>query len=283
VSDATLDRLARARDPRSSSDLFALALAEPDTDAAAEARHILRARGTREVLDAALELADREDWQARRLAAEILGELGWADRTFLDESVACLLELADDPHREVVIAALFGLGHRASSRGLTPLLARAAHDDVEMRYAVAWALPQVSEEPRAVAALLALSRDADADVRDWATFGLGTQLAELDTPEIRAALLERTRDDDAGARGEALMGLVRRRDPRALELIRAELAREDITVLTAEAAGELADPSLAPALRALYNRVADDPEVDAGFVAGVGRALEACDRRNTAP
>lgn len=279
MSDPTLERLARARDPRSTADLFALAIAEPDTDAAAEARHVLRARGTREVLDAALELAESADWPKRRLAAEILGELGWSDRTFLDESVASLLELAEDPSREVAIAALFGLGHRASPRALEPMLARVAHDDVEIRYAVAWAMPQVSEDPRAVAALVKLTRDEDSDVRDWATFGLGTQLAEVDGPEVRAALFERTRDADAGVRGEALMGLVRRRDPRALDLVRAELGRDHVTVLTAEAAGELADPALAPALRALYQRVADDPEVDAGFVSGVGQALETCGRR----
>ena len=63
-------------------------------------------------------------------------------------------------------------------------------------------------------ALIALSADADADVRDWATFALGT-LAAADTPELREALAARVEDADEDTRLEAVHGLALRGDTRA--------------------------------------------------------------------
>jgi hypothetical protein len=43
-----------------------------------------------------------------------------------------------------------------------------------------------------------LSEDVDTDVRDWATFGLGSQI-DRDTDEIRSTLERRLDDSDADA------------------------------------------------------------------------------------
>ena|SRR5438270_8722120 len=100
----------------------------------------------------------------------------------------------------------------------------------------------------------------DEDVRNWATFGLGSQ-ADIDTAEIRAALLERVTDSHNETRGEALVGLARRKDPRALEPIIQELRSEHIGILALEAAETLGDPRLLPALLRLehdWQRDEDD-------------------------
>ena len=65
-----------------------------------------------------------------------------------------------------------------------------------------------------LAALIALSADPEAAVRDWATFALGT-LAEQDSPALRDALAARLDDPDEDTRLEAIHGLALRGDDRA--------------------------------------------------------------------
>ena len=99
-------------------------------------------------------------------------------------------------------------------------------------------------------ALIKLSGDSEPEVRDWATFGLGT-LSSDDGPDVRAALLARAEDPYHTTRAEALFGLAVRRDPRAVpHLIRA-LESPTVVGLELDAAAEARDPRLLPALWAL--------------------------------
>jgi hypothetical protein len=109
-----------------------------------------------------------------------------------------------------------------------------------------------------------LSRDEDEVVRDWATFGLGTQI-DVDTPEIRAALLARVFDEDEAARGEALVGLARGKDRRVIEPLIKELERyhDGEYVYSVEAARQLAEAALLPVLRKLKQSAdADDTSLE---------------------
>ena len=120
--------------------------------------------------------------------------------------------------------------------------------------------------------LIRLSGDVDPEVRDWATFGLGTLLTE-ESPEVMAALLARASDPYHEARAEALFGLAVRRDPRAVpHLIRA-LGSAHVQGLEVDAAAEAADPRLLPALWALQGTgLADEGRVR--------RAIDRCSGRD---
>ena len=80
-------------------------------------------------------------------------------------------------------------------------------------------------------ALIALSGDAEDDVRDWATFALGT-LAEADDPALRDALAARLDDPDEATRLEAVHGLAVRGDARA------EAPARDLLAAHGDAEGE---------------------------------------------
>ena len=86
----------------------------------------------------------------------------------------------------------------------------------------------------------------DGDVRDWATFGLGSQL-DADSDAIRAALAARLHGQSGDAAGEALLGLVRRHDPRALSPLLSSL-QTDPGNLIVEAAAELGAREALPVL-----------------------------------
>lgn len=123
-------------------------------------------------------------------------------------------------------------------------------------------------DERAVGTLLRLMADEDADVRDWATFGLGS-MNEVDSSEIREALVNRLDDPNATVAAEALVGLARRGDQRAVDyLLRMQpLTVDDANTLEYEALVEAGittgDPRLLPLLESINAgwRLTGDDEI----------------------
>ncbi len=256
---------AARNDPRATHELVTLALTEPDEDAAWEAVVMLHFRGTREVLDAARQLCASACPQEKTLGANILGQLGIPNRSFPEESVKVLLKLLDvESDEEVLDAICTALGHIHEPAAIPALCRLKGHPSDQVRYAVVFGLLGFEEE-LAIETLVELSRDKEDLVRDWATFGLGTQI-DTDTPEIRAALLARVFDEDEVTRGEALVGLARRKDERVIEPLIQELARypdAEFGGYSLAAAEELADPQLLPVLNRLkQSMAADDATLD---------------------
>ncbi|MEN3304028.1 MAG: hypothetical protein V7603_230 [Micromonosporaceae bacterium] len=134
----------------------------------------------------------------------------------------------------------------------------AGHPDPEIRRAAAQVLPALGqlsgEDPNkrdaVVSSLIMLSRDADEDVRDWACFALGTQLSDMDSPELRDALAGRLDDGHDDTRCEAMLGLARRADARILPVLRQRLTAPNVYALEIESAGALGDTSLHTLVRA---------------------------------
>jgi HEAT repeat protein len=261
-----------ARDPRDSATLAALAMDEPDKDLARQALAILHYRGTSLEFEIARELAADRDPVRRSLAADIMGQLGWDDRTFLEETVDILLTLLDDSDSGVVADAAIALGFRNHPRATPRLLRQLTDPDADVRLGVVHG-PSMHNDLDAIRGLIRLTTDDDRDVRDWATFGLGS-LTDVDIPELQDALLARMSEDDDEIRGEALVGLARCRHPDALGLVRDELNRPFAGDWSIEAAQLLADSSLYPALQAVWKSLS--PEDEAHFRRSFDAALDAC-------
>lgn len=258
---------------------------EPDAaDQPDEFTSLIRAlhrRTDRGAFDAALAAACSPDLPRRIVGVHVLGQIGYlADRPYQCEALAALLTesgRADDD--ELVAATVSALGYVADPLARPGILRHVDHPDPEVRRCVAAALPAcaVAEIPGPdagprpetapglkadtypdadadiVHALIALTRDPAAAVRDWATFGLGSQL-RTDSPAVRAALADRLDDPDGDIAGEALLGLACRRDPRASARVLRRL-EDDPGNLIIEAAEELADPACLPALLRLRERL----------------------------
>ncbi|MGH9126965.1 MAG: HEAT repeat domain-containing protein [Acidimicrobiales bacterium] len=95
-----------------------------------------------------------------------------------------------------------------------------------------------------------LSRDPGREIRDWATFGLGSIL-DLDSPAVRQALVDRLADEDIDTSCEALVGLAERHDERAFQITVELLTSKSVPRLAVAAARALADHRLLRALEAL--------------------------------
>jgi len=262
-------------DPRSVDELILAAMCEQDEDLAWDAVVVLHWRGSREILDRALSLCGSACAFERRVGAEILGQLGVPERSFPEECLRTLLRMLEMEQDAVALRAiLIALSHHDEIEAIDAALRFRNHVDDDLRHGVVVVL-MGHNEPRAIEGLIELTRDSDVRVRDWATFGLGSQ-TDADTPELRAALLDRLSDEDGTTREEAMVGLAARKDPRVLPILRDELVHEDgVGTLAVEAAGLIAEPSLLPLLLPLREWWDVEPET-------LEDAIQACSPKSDA-
>ena len=196
--------------------------------------------GTRQVFDKAVERTESAEPLERARGLDVIAQLGRTSEhpsnSFPQESYDVVVK-AVQREREVqpLNSAISALGHIDDPRAVPLIAAFHSHPSEEIKFTVACALGCFPNEPLSVHTLLALMEDGDADVRDWATFGLGV-LGDQDSPEIRQALFRRVNDEDVDAREEALVGLAKRRDTRILPQLIHELEQPGVSSRVVEAA-----------------------------------------------
>ncbi len=247
MNEMTEHVLSKRKDQRTVEELIRLALTEQDEEAAWEPVTVLQSKGDREVLEAALRLCTSSDGDERALGANILGQLGVPNRSYPNECFDALSNMLGSESDPIVAASIgVAFGHLGDPRAIPILLPLRNHTDPDVRFGVVQALTG-HDQPEAIAGLIQLSEDADEDVRDWATFALGT-ISSLDTPEIRNALFARTSDPHDDTRCEGLAGLANRKDSRVIEPLLRELTSGHVSSPVVEAALAIGDPKLYPAL-----------------------------------
>jgi HEAT repeat protein len=249
-------------DLRSVEELVRLALTEREEEAAWGPVTLLHYKGSREVLETAIRLSMSTEARERKLGADILGQLGVPERTHPDECFGTLSTMLEGESDSDVLESIgVAFGHLRDPRAIPLLFPLRSQTDSRVRIGVVMGL-MGHEHPDAISALIELSNDEEEDIRDWATFALGSQIS-ADTAEIRNALFARTSDPNDDARCEAFVGLANRNDERAIEPLLHELSSGNVSGLAVEAAEALGDPRLYPALVALKSQLNDSPDSQA--------------------
>jgi HEAT repeat protein len=265
-------------DPRSIDELVFAALNESDEETAWNAVTVLHFRGTKQVLEKAEALCHSKSAVERRLGADILGQLGVPRRTYPRECVSLLVAMLDQETNADVLQAIFvAFSHLGESDAIEPALKYQGYPDSEVRHGVVLALTGCQDE-RAIDALIELSHDQDALVRDWATFALGQQ-STFDTPAIRTALADRLTDSDYETRCEAIMGLALRGDRRVIPFISKELTSNSVGCLILEASAAIADPTFYPLLLAIRNSASQESSDESDhtwIIDKIDEAIESC-------
>ena len=165
---------------------------------------------------------------------------------FRDESYKFITNMLRNEQNHMVLdSAITALGHLGNLNAMPTILTYQDHPDQDVRFAVAFALGCLPNDPQAVRGLTKLAMDSCSDVRDWAVFGLGVQ-GECDSREIRDTLLCCLNDTDQDVREEAAVGLGKRHDQRMIPHLRAMLDQGEITGRAVEAATELLGLDEAP-------------------------------------
>jgi HEAT repeat protein len=213
-------------DSKATQELFEASLkGDYDDEAAWDAVRVLRLRNSEEVFDLAVRYCGSSVPPERARGLDVLAQLGagkpLVERPHFDQSVTIAIEHLLDPDAKVVDSAAWALAHLGGDAAVSALIPMRDHSDPDVRWAVANGL-NGSERPDAIATLIALMDDSEDNVRDWATFALGTQ-CDLDTAEIQEALRKRLSDSCDDARAEGIWGLAQRRDEQGLRMLIEDL------------------------------------------------------------
>lgn len=221
----------------------------PDVEAESrwEAIHALRTRAGQPVFERALEWCRNGDQGQQLAGVDILAQIGRTadhpETSFRELSYPVLSAmLAARPSWEELRSSLIMALHFLEFPEGIPLLCSFKKDEsAEVRNSLAHALGfPFANDTEAVETLQKLMLDEDPDVRDWATFGLGSQ-SEADSEEIREALAARLVDPDPTVREEAVAGLAKRKDERAVPVLRKLILEGAESICTDEAVGNLLD------------------------------------------
>jgi HEAT repeat protein len=210
----------------------------------------------------AYQLCLSQNGKERRLGVNILSKCYLSSNSLLEEIKSLLYSMLQrEEESELIESIVYALGHRDIPQAIPVLASLKNHPVANVRYAIVMSL-LAQEDDESIATLIELSTDPEEHIRDWATFGLGTQI-DKDNFAIRAALLARLADEDDYTRVEALKGLVYRHDPRCLESMLIELERSltyDSDYLCGDvvvAASELPHPLIYAALIELQKALPD--------------------------
>jgi HEAT repeat protein len=189
----------------STDELFDRALADLriDDDNHLGALVALHERPTRQVVDRCLALCASEDPYEQVVGLRVLRELRhpYVDDDLLWPPIEpIVIDLADSGQTADVIRwAISCLGYKAESpQALDAVLRRTDHPDWTVRFAVAAALPSLTDDSRpdqqVVDALLSLAEDTEANVRSYAIMGLAGDLGLAST--IASTLRTHVTDSD---------------------------------------------------------------------------------------
>lgn len=185
----------------------------------------LRKRPSEEVYEQAFELAQSAIDKEITLGVDVLAQLGVAKRYNQAKTVELYFDLLKVPQSpNVLYTILSAIGHNNASltkRHISKLAEFKDHNYSDVRFGLVFALSCVDLEI-AIELLIELMNDKHPDVRDYATFSIGTQ-SEMNTPEIIEALKARLDDSHRMPRVEAIIGLALRKDPSVKEILIDEL------------------------------------------------------------
>jgi hypothetical protein len=217
-------------DQRTTEELFEASLVDDyDDEAGWDAIRVLRHRNREEVFQFAVRYCQSPVPLERARGLDVLAQLGAGgpqpERPHFQESVAIAIERLRDPNPRVVSSASWALAHLGGDLAVDALVPMRNHPDPDVRWAVTNVL-HGTERADAIATLIELMDDPDDNVRDWATFALGTQCS-VDSLVIRDALRRRLNDKYEEARDEAVWGLAQRKDEQGLRMLIDRLSADE--------------------------------------------------------
>ncbi len=210
----------------------------------------LRSRANENIFKSCIKLTKSSIPKERIIAIDILAQLGLTPRPFDKESKKVFFDfLKKEKNLKVLFSTLYAIGHnndKLTSQDVELICSFQKSKNEGIRESLVSALLSVDTR-LAIETLINLTNDKAAHIRDWATFGIGTQI-DRDNKIIRGALWKRVDDKNQETKLEAILGLAKRKDNRVKEIIERELMNGEYGILLFEAIEELKDKDFIPFL-----------------------------------
>jgi len=239
-------------------------------------------------LKAAIALSKHADKLHRMLGAIVLGRLGNRPKSpggvFREERYHALRELLETEmaaaaDADVLADVCLAFSKLEDTRSAPILLPLVDHPSELVRFGVARTLSGHDDEAT-IKALIRLSTDTEAEIRELATLCFAQ--IDADSTPIRAALRARIDDRYDEIREAAIRAMARRKDRSVLPFLFRELVGKNPFTLL-EAAKQMADPSLCPALLQVQKRIAgrfaQNDHRALSWQSACQAAMDACDCR----
>lgn len=224
----------------------------------------LRKRPSEELFVKCVELTKSNNPKIRTIGIDILAQLGLRPRPYLKEALNIFFDLLNcetDPY--VLMSLLYAIGHNNNELDniqIDKICSFIQNENSLVKEGLVSALLGI-ENSTAIETLIKLSSDKLNHIRNWATFGLGTQI-ERNNKEIREALWNRVNDKHQETKFEAILGLAIRKDNRINEIIRRELINGQFGTLLIEAIIETQSKEFLPLLKHNLSATKDDKTIN---------------------
>jgi len=224
---------------------------------------ILRNRPTKVLFQNCVVLSKSTDPRARCIGIDILAQMGLPPRPFLKQTIKLffgLLKSENDP--EVLMSLLYAIGHNNedfSANQIEKLCSLSSTTNNWIKEGLVFALIGINNE-YAIETLIKLSDDKSSHIRNWATFGIGSQI-ETNNQDITTALWKRVNDKHNETRHEAIVGLARRKDNLINAIILEELKKGEYGTLLLEAIIETGDVAFLPILNQHLKKDKNDKSI----------------------
>lgn len=224
----------------------------------------LRKIVTEEVFDRAFQLANSTIEKEKIIGIDVLVQLGHTPRFRQKETlVLCFKLLEQKQPSEVLSSILYGIGHNnenITKHQADKLCIFKDHPTSEVREGLVFALLKI-EYYTPINTLIFLSKDKIADIRNWATFGLGTQI-EKSNKKIINALWERVDDTDEETKMEAIVGLAKRNENVKNVIIKELTQQDEFGSLLFEAIEIVNDIDFLPYLEKILQETKNDESIN---------------------
>lgn len=225
---------------------------------------VLRKRPSKELFFKCVEFTKSKDSKTRIIGIDILAQMGVTPRPFLKQTLKLyydLLNSESDP--EVLKSLLYAIGHnndKLKKTQIEKLCTFSGNNNKWVKEGLVFSLLGV-DNLNAIETLIKLSTDKKNNIRNWATFGIGTQIAR-DNKNIKEALWNRINDKHQETKLEAIVGLAKRKDNRVNEIIKRELLDGEYGILLFEAIIETGDKQFLPLLRQNLKAIKEDTTIN---------------------
>lgn len=224
----------------------------------------LRKRPSQELFAKCVELTKSNNPKIRKIGIDILAQLGLPPRPFLKETLKIYFDLFEvETAPDVLMSLLYSIGHnndKLDEAQIEKICSFIHNENSLVKEGLVSALLGI-DNLTAIETLIKLSSDQLNHVRNWATFGLGTQI-ERNNKTIREALWERVNDKHQETKLEAIVGLAKRKDKRVNDFIRREIIGGECGILLFEAIIETQDKAFLPLLKQNLRTIKNDKTIN---------------------
>jgi len=238
-----------------------------------------------EMIEKCFELINSKNQKSKIIAINILSQLGTKRTKFAKKLINKLFEfLQESENEKLTISCLIAISHNNNfiTKKQIKFLEKFKKDkSKEIRYALVFSILKLEDET-AIKTLIKLSDDRSPKIRNWALFGLGTQI-KSDNKEIRKILYKHCFDKDEQSKQEAIKGLANRKDERVYEIILNELKSENLGSLIFETIMDIKNGEIfLPELLKILKNSQTDKNVNKIWVSDLKNCISVLDNFNVA-